>query len=96
VTTQEDCPICKQIAEGKIEKESKLCYLIRIGSLSVAVQKSHEDKVTPQVFAEAAGLLGFKGKGGSILADYDEVPGHWGLKLVRTSIPEGKSESKSE
>jgi hypothetical protein len=95
MSLQEDCPVCKVIASGKVEAEGDRCCLIRIGSMKVAALKEHSSLADGVALSEAAKLLNYQGSSG-FLADYSDVPAHWGLRIIPAAdLPSGESRGRS-
>lgn len=89
----DDCPVCKAIVAGEIEKSSKHCCLVVLGKLRLAVLKTHEEIATPLALTEAVSLL--QGPASGYVSEYSDFPGHWALCLINTGeMPTGSSKGK--
>jgi hypothetical protein len=95
MSLQEDCPVCQVIALGRIEAEGDRCCVVTVGSTRVAALKEHSNQADGEALGEAAKLLNYQGSSG-FLADYSDVPAHWGLKIVPAALPKSESRGRSE
>lgn len=91
----EPCPICDRIKTGKILSSSNRCHTIRWGDDLVAVLDEHREHATPEEVEQALDLLNFDA-GSKILTSFEEVAGHWGIRVIGKSADDPRIGQASE
>ena len=79
----ESCPLCELLAAESIPPKNKgeMCCVLKWGKRRVAVLSAHNDDAPAEAVIEAIKLLG-AGDGKSVLKEFNEVAGHWGVEAV--------------
>lgn len=90
----DDCPICEKIKSNKLAAKGTHCSLLLMDGVQVAALNHHEIKASPEALSEAFTLLEQFTSNGYV-AEFPDAPGHWAMKIVKTTdLPIGKSSSR--